>query len=56
MIFGQRQYKNLYYVVYIPNNINKHGKKANLTLFEGVEHNCWDRVYLDDNTYKLLED
>ena len=36
--------------------VNEHGGKAHLTLFEGVEHNCWDRVYLDKNTYELLKD
>lgn len=36
--------------------VNEHGGTAHLTLFDGVEHNCWDRVYLDENTYKQLED
>jgi predicted peptidase len=36
--------------------VNEHGGKAHLTLFPGVEHNCWDMVYLDENTYKQLED
>lgn len=36
------------------NAVNRSGGKASLTIFEDLEHNCWDRVYSDPKTYEVL--
>ncbi len=34
--------------------INANGGKAELTLFKDLEHNCWDRVFYDENILAWL--
>lgn len=36
------------------NAVNRNGGKATLTIFENLEHNCWERVYSDRKTYIFL--
>ena len=36
------------------NWVNRHGGKAHLELFVGVDHHCWDRVYTNPKTYEWL--
>lgn len=43
--------------VKMANVANKHRKLVDLTLYEDLGHNCWDRAYSDMDNYKwLLED
>lgn len=47
---------NLEESIKMVNLVNRNGGKAHLQLFTGVDHHCWDEVYLNPDTYKWLID